>query len=154
MSTHNMFLWRNKKNTSTFGLKKAPYQELCIYFLSIQGCGGKLPMTVVLKYFISPCNLPLWRSCPSQDKGKILTFSLCNSTPGLNVHHLYRLKDLRFSTLIITPLIMTFEDKLYVSFSTLLSVEDSLKAYTEVFGKINGQLQHLRGLLEASGYIM
>ena len=27
MSTHNMFLWRNKKNTDTFGLKKAPYQR-------------------------------------------------------------------------------------------------------------------------------
>ena len=24
-----MFSWRNKKNINTFGLKKAPYQELC-----------------------------------------------------------------------------------------------------------------------------
>ena len=25
-----MFLWRNKKNINTFGLKKASYQEICI----------------------------------------------------------------------------------------------------------------------------
>ena len=29
MSTHNMFLSRNKKNIDTFWLKKALYQELC-----------------------------------------------------------------------------------------------------------------------------
>ena len=28
-----MFLWRNKKNTNTFGLEKASYQELCHYSL-------------------------------------------------------------------------------------------------------------------------
>ena len=28
MSTHNMFLWRNKKNISTFWLKKVSYLEL------------------------------------------------------------------------------------------------------------------------------
>ena len=30
MSTHNICLWRNKKNINTFGLKKkGSYQELC-----------------------------------------------------------------------------------------------------------------------------
>ena len=28
MSTHSMFLWRNKKNNNTFWWKKVPYLEL------------------------------------------------------------------------------------------------------------------------------
>ena len=30
MSTQNTFLWRNKKNINTFGLKKTLYQELWV----------------------------------------------------------------------------------------------------------------------------
>ena len=33
MSTHNMFLLRNKKNIATFWLKKAAYQELGNYIV-------------------------------------------------------------------------------------------------------------------------
>ena len=29
MGTHNMFLWRNKKNINTFWLKKMPYLVCC-----------------------------------------------------------------------------------------------------------------------------
>ena len=37
MSTHNMFLWRNKKNINTFGLKKAPYLVLYNTWVSYSG---------------------------------------------------------------------------------------------------------------------
>ena len=33
MSTNNMFLWRNKKDSSSFRMKKAPYLLLCILIL-------------------------------------------------------------------------------------------------------------------------
>ena len=37
MSTHNMFLWRNKKNIITFHLKKGPNQS-CVFIGTVNHC--------------------------------------------------------------------------------------------------------------------
>ena len=45
MSTHNMFLWRNKKNLTTVCLKKAPYLELwAAVFIFARICSDSLPL--------------------------------------------------------------------------------------------------------------
>ena len=51
MSTHNMFLWRNKKRISTFRFIKTPYLELCSYVNHFgDGYYISFPLAVLMPY--------------------------------------------------------------------------------------------------------
>ena len=47
-----MFLWRNKKTTDTFWLKKVPYQELCLAAILMKSTSCETLQLVSLHYLL------------------------------------------------------------------------------------------------------